>query len=104
MGVYDEQVDVYFRDAHLPHDALYKAGGVGAGVACRVITRQPDELTEFGGTQLVRATTLVDVRIAEVAAPREGDSFVVGATTYTVAGAPRRDAERLVWTCGCRGT
>jgi hypothetical protein len=103
MNAFSRAVDRLHGHADLGLDALYKAGGAGAGVACRVITRQPDELTEFGGSQLVRATTLIDVRISEVAAPREGDSFVVGATTYTIAGTPRRDAERLVWTCGCRG-
>lgn len=102
MGVYEEQVDVYFLDAHLPRDALYKAGGVGAGVACRVIARQPDEISNFGDGQIVRGTTLLDVRISEIAAPKEGDTFTVGATVYTVLGAPRRDLERLVWTCGCK--
>lgn len=102
MGIYDEQVDVYFDDAHLARDALHRAGGAGDGVACRVITRQPDEDVRFGDLTVVRPTTLIDVRISEVAAPAEGDTFTIGASVYTVTGAPRRDAERLVWTCGCR--
>lgn len=102
MGVYDEQMHVYFEDVHLARDAVYRPGGVGEAAGCRVILRQPDEMAGFGETQVVRGSTVVEVRIAEVAAPREGDSFTVGGTVYTVLGAPRRDAERLVWSCGCR--
>ncbi|MFD2030945.1 hypothetical protein ACFSKM_12840 [Ancylobacter dichloromethanicus] len=50
-------------------DAVFRVGGVGAAVPCRVILRQPDEMTGFGETQIVRGSTLVDVRIAEVASP-----------------------------------
>ena len=102
MGVYDEQMHVYFADVHLALDAVYRPAGAGDGVPCRVILRQPDEMTTFGETQIVRGTTLLEVRVAEVPAPRDGDSFAVGSRVFRVAGAPRRDVERLTWTCGCR--
>lgn len=103
MGIYDEQMHVYFDDVHLARDAVYRSQGAGDGVACRVILRQPDELSDFGGTPVMRATTLVEVRAAEVARPREGDTFEIAGDVYSVVGAPRRDADRLTWTCGCRG-
>lgn len=103
MGVFEAGNDLFFDAELFDVDAVYRSAGVGAAVACRVILRQPDEMTGFGETQIVRGSTLVDVRVAEVASPRAGDSFTVGEAVYEVLGAPRRDADRLVWTCGCRG-
>lgn len=104
MTVFQDGNDMFFDAGLFDVDAVYRPGGVGAAVACRVILRQPDEMGGFGETQIVRGSTLVDVRVTEVAAPREGDSFTLGATVYEVTGAPRRDADRLVWTCVCRGS
>lgn len=103
MGVFEDGNDLFFDAELFDVDAVFRVSGVGAAVPCRVILRQPDEMTGFGETQIVRGSTLVDVRVAEVASPREGDSFTVGDAVYEVLGAPRRDADRLVWTCGCRG-
>lgn len=103
MSAFARAGDRLFAHRDLARDAIFRAAGVGAAVPCRVILRQPDEMTGFGETQIVRGSTLVDVRVAEVAAPRAGDSFTVGEAVYEVLGAPRRDADRLVWTCGCRG-
>lgn len=104
MDAFARATDRLFAHRDLARDAVYRSGGAGAAVACRVILRQPDEMGGFGETQIVRGSTLVDVRVAEVAAPRDGDSFTLGATVYEVTGAPRRDADRLVWTCVCRGS
>lgn len=104
MNAFARASDRLFAHRDLARDAVYRPSGAGAEVPCRVILRQPDEMASFGETQIVRGSTLIDVRVAEVAAPREGDSFTLGATVYEVTGAPRRDADRLMWTCACRGS
>lgn len=102
MSAFARAVDRLHAHRDFARDAVFRVGGAGAGVACRVILRQPDEMSGFGDAQIVRGTTLLEVRVADVPQPKDGDSFTVGATRYTVAGAPRRDVERLTWTCGCR--
>lgn len=104
MNAFARALDRLFAHRDLARDAVYRPGGVGAAVPCRVILRQPDEMAGFGETQIVRGSTLIDVRLSEVAAPREGDSFTLGEAVYEVTGAPRRDADRLMWTCVCRGS
>lgn len=103
MNAFARALDRLFAHRDLSHAALYRSQGAGDGVPCRVILRQPDEMSDFGGSPMVRATTLIDVRVAEVAKPREGDTFDLAAGVYSVLGVPRRDPDRLTWTCGCRG-
>lgn len=102
MNAFARALGRIFEHRDISLDAVYRPSGAGDGVPCRVILRQPDEMTTFGETQIVRGTTLLEVRVADVAMPRDGDSFTIEARVYRVAGAPRRDVERLTWTCGCR--
>lgn len=88
-------------------DALYRSGAGDALTGCRVILRQADELAGFGATQIRASGTVLEVRASEVAVVSDGDGFVVyhpdgGQTVYSVEGAPSRDLDRLVWTCGVR--
>lgn len=82
-------------------DAVYTPDG-GAPVPVRVMPRRADSIVGFGETRLHAETTLFDVRVAEVAAPRPGDGLAVGAESFVVQGEPVRDAERLVWTLDLR--
>ncbi|WP_420848242.1 head-tail joining protein [Prosthecomicrobium hirschii] len=41
-------MDALFADPNIGEDALWKAGGVGAGVAVRIIGKSPDRMSEFG--------------------------------------------------------
>ena len=95
-------LDMLFADPNLGVDAVYRAGGVGPGVPIRVIVRQPDRIGTFGETRIAAATTTVDVRVAEVAAPAAGDAIEVDGTAYVVQGEPVRDAARLLWTAELR--
>lgn len=74
----------------------------------RVVLRQPDETLSFGGTQVRASTTMLDVRLSDCPTVSDGDTFVVTRngveTVYTVEGKPERDSDRLVWSCGCRGS
>ena len=77
------------------------AGGRGADPV-RVVARQADAVTEFGGGRLWSETTRFDLRVAEVANPRPGDRIVVAGEAFVVQGEPVRDRERLVWTLDVR--
>ena len=95
-----QMIDVSF--AKLGVDAFYTPEG-GAPVAVRVITRRPDQIIGFGETQLHAETTVLDLRVSEVAHPRSGDTVDLGGTTYVVQGKPvRNDPDRLVWTLDVR--
>jgi hypothetical protein len=93
---------VLHRDPNLSHPALWRAGGDGAGVAIRVVRQAPDEISDFGQARVVRASMRVSVLVAAVAQPSIGDTIEIAGETFEVAGAPQRDAERLVWTLPLR--
>ena len=91
-------IDVLFADPNLGVNAIYRAGGGEApGTTVKAIVRQPDRIGTFGETRIATATTIVDIRTSEVAAPAEGDTIERNGTVYVVQGKPIRDAERLVW-------
>ena len=98
MTVFSVAIDAIFGDANMAADALWLEAGIGPGVACRVIRRAPDLVTEFGQGQFRSPTTMVDVRVAEVATPAAGDRVQIGDEWFKVQGEPLRDRERLVWT------
>ena len=101
MTAFAAAVDALFADPNLAREAVYEPAD-GDPFPVRVIARRADAITDFGGARLWSETTRFDVRVAEVAAPRPGDRFVVDDTTYTVQGEPVRDRERLVWTLDAR--
>lgn len=102
MSVFASAIDDLFADPNLALDAVFRAGATGADVPVRVMLRRPDRIGEFAETRLAAATTLVDIRTAQAAAPAEGDAIVIGGETFMVQGQPLRDAERLVWTIEVR--
>lgn len=97
MTAFSAAIDAIFGDPNMAADAFFLASGVPPGVACRVIRRAPDVVMEFGQGRFRSATTTVDVRVSQVAAPRVGDVVTIGAESFTVQGEPVRDRERLVW-------
>jgi hypothetical protein len=91
--------DVLFADPNLGETALWKAGGVGPGVAVRVIRRRPDAMVEFGASRALMATVLLDLRRTEAMAIEEGDLVVIGADIFKIIGSPASDPVGLVLTC-----
>lgn len=98
MSVFSTAIDAIFTDPNMAVDAVWKSRKVAPGVACRLIRKRPDEMTEFGGAQIVSSTILADVRVSEVADPKPGDRIEIGADWFDIQGKPRRDREQLVWT------
>lgn len=90
-----------FADPNIGWDVVYIADG-GAPVLVRVVSRQADTITDFGDARLWSETTRIDLRVAEVPAPRPGDRLEIDGDAFLIQGEPVRDRERLVWTVDLR--
>lgn len=99
MDAFSAATDALFADPNIARDAIWRAGGVGAGVAVRIITRRPDQAVEFGDSRAVLPTTLIDVCRSEVTDPASGDTVEIDSETFEVIATPTIDSLRLVWTC-----
>ena len=94
-------LDALFADPNIGREAIYIADG-GAPVLVRVVSRQVDAITNFGDARLWSETTRIDLRVAEVPAPRPGDRLEMDGDAFLIQGEPIRDRERLVWTVDLR--
>jgi hypothetical protein len=92
-------IDAIFRDANVAADALWRAGGAGAGIAVRIVRKSPDEIVGFGNSRTVLSAVLIDVRSTEVAVPAAGDTVEIDGDLFDIIGTPTRDSLGLVWTC-----
>ena len=90
-------LDALFADGNIVREAVYTPDG-GAAQLIRVAPRRADEVTGFGDARLWSETTRIDLRVAEVAAPRPGDRVEIDGEGFLIQGEPQRDRERLVWT------
>ncbi len=102
MRAIEITIDALFADPNIARDALYRAQATGGTRMVRVVTKRPDEVLDFGDGRVVTATTVAEVRVSEVAEPREGDTLEIGDAVFVVQGVPRRDAERLIWSLDLR--
>lgn len=99
MSAFTSAIDALFADPNIGEDALWKAGGVGAGVAVRIIRKSPDRIAEFGTSRAVLSTVGIDIRRSQAATITEGDLILIGAETYRIIGEPMGDALGLVLAC-----
>ena len=97
MTAFAAAMDALFADVNMAVDATWYPAG-GAPQPIRVICKAPDEVTSFRSAQVLSETTLVDMRVAEMANPRPGDGISIGAENFTIQGEPKRDRDRLLWT------
>lgn len=98
MSAFAAAIEALFADANLGIDAVWRSAGAGPGIPVRAIVRRADRVGDFGETRIVAETVIIDVRVSQVAAPAEGDTFEIGGETLVIQGEPLRDAERLIWT------
>lgn len=101
MSAFSAAVDALFADPNLGVAATFTPDS-GLPLSVRVMARRPDRAMAFGDARLASDSTLFDLRVSEVAAPRPGDRLDVGVESYVIFGEPVRDAERLVWTVSAR--
>ncbi|ODM43033.1 hypothetical protein [Cereibacter johrii] len=97
MTVFAAAVDRLFAHPSLATPALWITAATAEERQIRVIARAPDRITDFGAGRFVSDTTVVDVRVADLPAPRPGDLIVIGADRFVIQGEPLRDRERLIW-------
>jgi hypothetical protein len=91
--------DALFADPNIARDAVWRAGGAGAGVAVRIITRRPDQVVGFGDSRGVLPTMLIDVRRSEVSDAASGDTVEIDGEIFEIIATPTADSLRLVWSC-----
>ena len=92
---------ILFTDPNTGRDGIYIADG-GTPMLVRIVSRQADVITDFGDARLWSETTRIDLRVAEVPAPRPGDRIEIDGDAFLIQGEPVRDRERLVWTVDLR--
>ena len=96
IDAFTSAIDALFADPNIGEDALWKAGGVGAGVAVRIIRKSPDRMAEFGESRAVLPTVGIDIRRSQAATITEGDLILIGAETFKIISEPIGDALGLV--------
>jgi hypothetical protein len=101
MGVFDDALAVLATDPNLGVEATYRAAGSGAPLAIRVLRASPDRVVDAFDTAVLRATDVLTVSIALLAAVEAGDTFAIGADLLTVDSA-ERDAAGVAWRVLCR--
>ena len=94
MTVQSTAVDRIYRT--FGKDATYTPSG-GSPTTVKVLVRRPDELVEFGETQVRSERALFEVRVSEAASPKDG-TLVFDGVTYDIQAANREDPDRLTWT------
>ncbi len=105
MDAFLAATDVLFADPNIARDALWRAGGVGVGIAVRVISKRPDQVVGFGDSRAILPTTLIDVRRSEIPDPASGDTVEIPGSspgtgdTFEIIATPVADSLRLVWPC-----
>ena len=99
MSAFTSAIDMLFADSNIGEDALWKAGGVGAGVTVRIIRKSPDRMAEFGESRAVLPTACIDIRRSQAATITEGDLILIGAATFKIIGEPMGDALGLILAC-----
>lgn len=97
MSVFEAALGRLFADPNLSVELWYRDGEGQFTRTCGIL-RRPDEITEFGSARLVSDSTLIDVRVADIPAPRPQEQILIGDETFLIQGEPRRDRERLIWT------
>lgn len=102
VSVFAAAMDRIFTHASMAAPALWISATTSEERIIRIIARAPDCITDFGASSIVRDTTVVDVRVADLPAPRPGDVIVIGADSHVIQGEPVRDRERLIWTLDLR--
>ena len=96
MTAFAAVVDALFADPSIGCEAVYTSDG-GAPTLVRIVSRQADAITDFGGARLWSETTRIDLCVAEVANPHPGDRIEIDGDAFLIQGEPVRDRDRLVW-------
>jgi hypothetical protein len=86
MNAFAEALGVLFLDPNISVE-LWHRDSEGQFTRARGILRRPDEITEFGSARLLSDTARIDVRVAEIPAPRPQEQILIGEETFLIQGA-----------------
>lgn len=99
IDAFASAIDGLLADPNIGEDALWKAGGVGAGLAVRIIRKLPDRMAEFGESRAVVPTVGIDVRRSQAVTTAEGDLIEIGVETCRIIGEPMGNALGFASAC-----
>lgn len=100
MTAFSAAIDAIFADPNMAADAVWRGcRAPHVAVPCRVILTRPDLQQTYGDARITSDTTMLDVRVSEVAAPSAGDTVTIAGEVLVIQGEPARDRERLAWKC-----
>ena len=102
MSVFAAAMDRLFTHPDFGTAALWISAATSEERPIHLIARAPDRVTDFGAGRFVSNTTVVEVRVADLPAPRPGDLILIGAESHVIQGEPLRDRDRLIWTLDLR--
>jgi len=88
-------------DPNLGAGAVYRQGGTGPAIPIRVLRSSPDRVADAFGTEILSATDILSVAIAQLPDLAAGDSFALGPDLLTVTHA-ERDAAGIAWRVLCQ--
>ena len=102
MSVFAAAMGRLFTHPDFGTAALWISATTSEERPIRVLIRAPDRVSDFGAGRFVSDTTMVEVRVGDLAAPRQGDVIVIGADSHVIQGEPLRDRDRSIWTLDLR--
>lgn len=102
MSIFDAAINTIFADPNMSVAAEYRVGGADPAISVRVVKVSPSTVTDWNRASFVQASHLFDVRVADVAEPKKGDTITIAGTVYSVREEPILDAEGLCWKLGMR--
>lgn len=101
MSAFDDAAEALFADDNLAFDALWYTGGIGAGLAVRVLKAAPDETFQYGQSSAIASFARIRVLGSAIASPKRGDTVRITITgaLFEIVAPPKRDPRGLSWMC-----
>ena len=84
MTAFALALDLLFADPNLAHEAWHR-DSEGQFTRIRIIMRRNDDVTTFGAARLLSDTTRIDVRVADIPAPRPQEQILIGEETFLIS-------------------
>ncbi len=100
MTAFSVAMDAIFADPNMATDAVYMPQGSVPHASVRIMLRRPDDARDYGQARILVDTISIDVRQSEVAAPSNGDVYVLNGKPYVQQGEAVEDPLQLIWTIG----
>ena len=97
MSVFDTAVQALFRDPNITEGAIWRTGGLGAGLAIRIIRTRPQAQFDIGGVKLVQDNVLFDVPAGMAPTIDEKDTIEAGGEVFKIQSPPVRSMSGRIW-------